>query len=129
MNHYLINVKFYDSTGFANNSKKYTYKVPKDVHIDIGDEVVVFVSSNAKDQKHHVVRVVDKDLDAQDTEFQYKWIVGKIDTVAYDDLLAKDKEFKGLVQKLLNRKKNKSLVDQLTDVASEEELAKLKTFL
>lgn len=129
MNHYLINVKFYDCTGVTNNSKKYTYKVPKDVHIDIGDEVVVFVSSNAKDQKHHVVRVVDKDLDAQDTEFQYKWIVGKIDTVAYDDLLAKDKEFKGLVQKLLNRKKNKSLVDQLTDVASEEELAKLKTFL
>lgn len=130
MEHYLIKVQFYnDRYGSINQiSKKHTYKVPKDVHLDVGDEIVVHVGGN-KDQKYWVVRVVNIDLDARDTEFAYKWIVEKIDTVRYDELLAKDKEFEALVHKLMNRKKNKTLVEQLAEVASEEELEKLKQFL
>ena len=132
MEHYLIKVIFYNvinGTGFyENNRKKYTYKVPKDVHLDVGDEVVVFVTGVA-DQKHHVVRVVNIDLDGRDTEFAYKWIVEKIDTVSYDERVAKDNEFKALVHKLMNRKKNKSLVEQLAEVATDEELEKLKKLL
>lgn len=132
MEHYLIKVVFYNVVSnvgyFEGNRKKYTYKVPKDVHLDVGDEVVVFVTS-AADQKHRVVRVVNIDLDGRDTEFAYKWIVEKIDTVSYDERVAKDNEFKALVHKLMNRKKNKSLVEQLAEVATDEEIEKLKKFL
>lgn len=130
MEHYLIKVQFYNEHTRETNvgQKKYTYKVPKDIHIDVGDEVVVYVASNAQ-QKHHVVRVINIDLDGRDTEFAYKWIVEKIDTVSYDERVAKDNEFKALVHKLMNRKKNKSLVEQFAEVATDDELEKLKKFL
>lgn len=129
MEHYLIQVRFYVEGSHIVSQKKYTYKVPKDVFLNIGDEVIVHVPANHKDQKHWVVRIVDIDTEARDHEFQYKWIVSSIDTVSYEDLLVKDKEFKGLVNKLLNRKKNKSLVDQLADVATPEEMESLKKYL
>ena len=130
MEHYLIKVKFYNeqTRSTIENQKKYTYKVPKDVHVYVGDEVVVFVAARTE-QKHHVVRVVNIDLDGRDTEFAYKWIVEKIDTVSYDERVAKDNEFKALVHKLMNRKKAKSLVEQLAEVATDEEIEKLKKFL
>lgn len=128
MEHYLIKVWFYTNGMISNTAKKYTYKVPKDIHLDIGDEVVVIVGSH-NDQKHHVVRVTEVDLDARDNDFQYKWIVQPIDTVTYEDRLVQEKEFKQLVTTLMNRKKNKSLVDQLSEVASPEELERLKKYI
>lgn len=130
MEHYLIEVRFYDDYGSFNpNSKKYVYKVPKDVHLDVSDEVVVRVDTNTRDRKYNCVRVVNVMKDEKDSEFKLKWIVQKVDEGSYFEKIQQEKEFKKLVNILNERRRKASLVELMRDVATPEELEKLKKFL
>lgn len=90
--------------------------------------MIVHVASSTKDRKNNVAKVVDINKESQDHGFKLKWIVQKIDDVSYRELCDKEREYKALVNKLMNRKQNKSIIEQLAEVADETELAKLKSF-
>lgn len=93
-----IHVRFKDHNGNA-VGQAYTYKAPKDVKLEAGDEVVVDAPSTGLTvvvvtQVHKTAKI---DLDAP---FRYKWIVGKVDRKAYDDRLAKDDAITEKVEEL-----------------------------
>ena len=100
-------------TGTPN--KTYTYKVPKEWEVKVGDELVVRSPWNGS-----VVVTVkevneDYDIDLQ-AKFTYKWAVSKVDNAAYDELLkAEEKNAKQL--KALQRKAE--LKKQLATIAAE----------
>ena len=84
---------------FKGNSKKYTYKVPEGMELAEGDQVVVQSPIDGL----VVVSVVSVSDDAGidlDANFKYKWIVSKVDTAGYDDLLAKEAAIEQDLKKL-----------------------------
>lgn len=73
-------------------SKTYTYKADLKDNIQVGDKVIVDSPSKGL----HVVTVVGVDKTPRidvSAPFTYKWIVQKVDTARYDEMLKKEEEF------------------------------------
>lgn len=87
---YTVGVKFFtnaNALAARSENKTYTYKVPKDIKLDIGAKVFVCTSNNLEDVQELKVAIVfnvnkEPEID-EGGGFTYKWIVG-----TYDDVLA-----------------------------------------
>lgn len=118
---YLISVRFpaEASVHQAASNKAYTYKVPKDVVLDLEDKVVVCVSNDpdtAWELKITTVIKIDRDLEAlEEGSINYKWIVGRSDEILakYKENIAKDNKLKQGVAKLEQALERVSLRQQL----------------
>lgn len=129
-NFYTIGVKFYSDNGYGNTNlgpKTYSYKVPNEITLNLDDHVVVRVEG--KDPQLKVVKVVEVSQgDATDANapFKYKWIVQKVELAAYEERLENDQKLSNLVATLKNRKLKQSVLDEISSVATPEELAEVK---
>lgn len=83
-----VGVQFKDMNGEA-FGKVYTYKT--DLELEVGDEVIVDAPSTGMT----IVVVAEvhdiADLDEK-ASFEYKWIVGKVDTEAHEKRLEREEE-------------------------------------
>lgn len=81
---------------FANSTRTYTYKTIDD-SIEVGDKVLV----DSPSQGMVVVTVAEvckaDEVDLNEQRFKYKWIVQKIDMLAYEALLKADEDTAQLV--------------------------------
>ncbi len=111
---------------WGSGKKAYTYKVPKNMEVSEGDLLLVYVANSSKViETLKVVRVVSVNREAEieeDSPFDYKWVVGKLDDVMqeYNRNVEKDTELKRAVHKLEAALEKVSLRKQLA--AAMEEL-------
>ena len=111
-----IHVKFRVSPGPI---KTYTYKALYSDNVKSGDSVVVKAVNGHF--KIAVVEAVDDfpvlDLDA---DFDYKWIVQKVDSTEFDLREEREKEFGDTLRRLEQMKQRENLRKELLDIAGEE---------
>lgn len=90
-----VKVRFRD----GNNTRLYTYKVPNDLQVQVDDMLVV-------DAHYSGVCIVDvKEVHERpqidpDANFDYKWVVGKVDLESYRKRAEAEAEFRQLVRDL-----------------------------
>lgn len=129
-NFYTIGVKFCTDQfgrGHGYAGKIYTYKVPNDIQFAVDDFAVVRVEG--KDPEIKVVKVVEVNSGNtcdQNASFKYKWIVQKVELGRYEERLDNDKLLTAMVAELKNRKLRQSVFDELSSVATPEEMDKIK---
>lgn len=98
--------------------KTYTYKARLEDNIQVDDTVVVESPTDG----FVCVKVVavdavpDIDLDA---DFEYKWIVQKVDTTIYEKMNEKEKEFQLAMQEVERQKKRDELQKQFEETIPE----------
>ena len=129
-NFYTIGVKF-PGDGYAGHDayrgKIYTYKVPNDVTFAVDDFAVVRVEGKEPELKVvKVVEVNNGNTCEQDAPFKYKWVVQKVELDMYQQRLDNDKLLTAMVAELKNRKLRQSVFDELSSVATPEEMQKIK---
>ena len=129
-NFYTIGVKFRSNDFDINayHGKLYTYKVPKDMGtFEIGDYVVVRVEGKEPELKIvKVFEVNEGNTCDQNATFKYKWVIQKIDLSGYETRLENDRKLEALIAELKNRKLRQSVIDEISSVASPDELALVK---
>ena len=102
---------------YLNGSKPYTFKVPNDISLEVGDNCVVVCSLGFT-----VVRVLsideapDIDIDA---DFQYLWIVQKIDPSAYYERAERETRIRRQLTELEKRKQQRSIFEQFKTMLGE----------
>jgi hypothetical protein len=102
-----------------NNVKEYTYKVPKSLTLTLGDKLLVCTDNNLDYVRAlKVVKVASINREPEieeDSPFDYKWIVGKLDDVlvGYKEQIEKDNNLKRAVHKLEQALERVSLKKQL----------------
>lgn len=97
----------------TNSTRLYTYKTIDD--IEVGDTVIVDTPSEG----FKAVKVVKVSLpheEVTERDFQYKWIVQKVDTSRYEEIVAKEQE----AQLLINTASTKVLVKKLNEELAEQ---------
>ena len=129
-NFYTIGVVFQNDSRYTETpgygKKIYTYKVPNDIKFAVDDFAVVRVEG--KDPELKVVKVVevnDGNTCEQDAPFKYKWVVQKVELDMYQQRLDNDKLLTAMVAELKNRKLRQSVFDELSSVATPEEMKKI----
>lgn len=128
-NFYTIGVKFpsNDYDGAVYHGKMYTYKVPNEINFVIDDFAVVRVEG--KDPQIKIVKVFEVNQGnacEQDAPFKYKWVIQKVELETYQQRLDNDKILTAIVAELKNRKLRQSVFDELSSVATPEEMEKIK---
>ncbi len=102
-----VHVVFTDST----NYREYTYKAPLNMQLEEGDSVVVNPPSGLKIAE---VKKVDQyakiDVDA---DYDYHWIVQKVDTTEYDKLNATEEKCKEMLLEIERQSQRAKMVAQL----------------
>lgn len=122
--YYTINVIFEADESTVqrarNPSTRYTYKVPQDIKLQIGDRVVVMPQPGVL-KSPIVVEVHENPQIEEDTGFNFKWIVGKYDDMVagYKENVERDQRLKKAVAKLEQKLEQISLRKQLA-LAMEE---------
>ena len=90
-------------------STAYVYKTVLD--LEFGDSVVVNVSGKLKvatvTEIHKVPRL---DMDSQ---LEYKWIIQKVDTTKYDELLKLESEFQDTLTEIVQQDLREKAIDML----------------
>ena len=90
-------------------STAYVYKTVLD--LEFGDSVVVNVSGKLKvatvTEIHKVPRL---DMDSQ---LEYKWIIQKVDTTKYDELLKLESEFQDKLTEIVQQDLREKAIDML----------------
>lgn len=129
-NFYTIGVKFHSDREYCNDlyyGKTYTYKVPNEIKFAVDDFAVVRVEG--KDPQVKVVKVVEVNQGnacEQDAPFKYKWVIQKVELETYYQCMDNDKVLTAMVAELKNRKLRQSVFDELSSVATPEEMEKIK---
>jgi len=131
-NFYTIGVRFCNDrnehyNGDRYTGKTYTYKVPNEVEFEVEDFAVVRVEGNLPEFK--IVKVVEVNKGNtcdQNAAFKYKWVVQKVELGVYEVRLANDKLLTNLVAELKNRKLRQSVLDDISSVATLEEMEQIK---
>ena len=118
-----LNEKFrFIKVQFANSVKTYTYKTIDD-SIEVGDKVLV----DSPSQGMVVVTVAEvckaNEVDLNEQRFKYKWIVQKIDLLAYETLCRAEEAVEQRVAKAKIAKTQVRLQDELRQLMSDEEIA------
>lgn len=104
--------------------KTYSYKALKKWSIEEGDKVIVAVNGYFK-----IVEVVSVSDPAPKDNIKYKWIVQKLDTSAYDNIVRKEADFEELVETLKKRNHRKAYLDELHRQVGTENLQAIIDFL
>lgn len=129
-NFYTIGVMFStDKYGQAHEytGKTYTYKVPNEVKFEVGDFAVVRVEG--KEPEFKVVKIVEVNcgnICDQNASFKYKWVIQKVELGKYEERLLNDKRLAAMIAELKNRKLRQSVIEEITSVATPEELEEVK---
>lgn len=116
-----VTVTFDGATG---GHREYTYKAPKSLSIDVNDKLMVKVVSSRNGAEYKVVTVQEVHLKPEvqsEASFNYKWIIGKLDTIEADHQanVAKDNRLKIAVEKLERRLAAVNLRRELTALLGE----------
>ena len=109
---------FYIATAcFESSTGSYAYKVPNDLKLEIGDEVLVVTPSNGA----QVVEVIGfKSYAEEEYSKPLKWVVGKVDLSKYTELLEREEKALQVVKKRQAVKAVESVSDYLgTDLFAE----------
>lgn len=123
--YYTVQVHFCGTSIHSGSEKAYTYKVHKDVEVQLTDRLVVCVPNQLDAvQELKVVRVVSINHEPgieEDVGLQYKWIVGKLDDIisGYKVNIEKDQKLKRAVAKLEGAMERAMLRVQLSDALKE----------
>ena len=102
------------------SGKLYIYKSPEP--LEVGDYVVVPVKGGLKSL---VVKAIDEPVD-WDAEYDYKWIVQKVDIESYLERQESDTKLKQVLQGAEAKKKQEELRAQLVECLSDESLKLLE---
>lgn len=95
------------------DGKLYTYKALREWNIKEGDSLLVVVTSNnVPETKVVTAKVVHPDA-ACLGDIKYKWIIQKIDTAAYHDIIEKEKNFEQALLTIERDRKRDELRDEL----------------
>lgn len=118
-----LNEKFrFIKVQFANSAKTYTYKTIDD-SIEVGDKVLV----DSPSQGMVVVTVAEvckaHEVDLNEQRFKYKWIVQKIDLLAYETLCKAEEAVEQRVAKAKIAKTQVCIQDELRQLMTDEEIA------
>jgi hypothetical protein len=98
----------------TSNGRDYCYKVPKSWDLQAGDHAVV-IGRNGCLAVVLVTRVdalPDIDVDA---DFNYKWLVSKVDLTEHDALVEREKSFSDTMLEIERVKQRESLVASFRD--------------
>lgn len=102
----------YHMSGDAPSNRPYTFKT-LDPTIKEGDLVIVPQSAG---YKYLIAKVTAVDVDIDyDSTIQYKWIAGKFDPTAYEDILKKEEQVIEVVRKAEFGRKRKELAAALRE--------------
>lgn len=101
--------------------RNYTYKAKLSAGISVDDLVVVHAPFGFKIVK--VVAVHDFPQIDTDVDFEYKWIVQKLDTTEYEATVEAETQFKRSLQDIERRKQAQSVVESLTSQYSDPLIA------
>lgn len=104
------------------NEKMYTYKVPLDIDVKVGDALIVNPPGGYKIVI--VTAVHDQPRINPDARYEYKWIVGKIDDTAYKIRVANEETVKRMVELREHQKKVQAHIDAVGLSAEDVELFK-----
>lgn len=109
-NYTTVSVKFLNDIGIISGSKDYTYKVLLEDNIKEGDTCVVDVSGVKKLVVVTAVHSTPKiDPSAQ---YDFKWIVQRIDTSRYDQQVAVEEKVRDMFFEIERENQRKKFVDE-----------------
>ena len=109
-------------------AKTYDYKALKSLEVKIGDLLIVETGNDT----YKIVQAVEVDDEAQiDTsmQFDYKWIVDKIDLTKYAACLEREKTFAETYRTMEKSGVRRSFAAQLAVEFGDESIAKLTSVL
>lgn len=108
---------------FEGTQRLYTYKALLEDKVKEGDYVVVDTPSAGLQlcEVHHVDRVPNIDVDA---DFDYKWIVQKVDRSKYDERIEREEQFHLAMQEVEREKKRAELRQHFLADIGEDSVAK-----
>jgi hypothetical protein len=106
---------------FAKGSSLYTYKTH--LTLAIGDYVVV--DKRGGFSVGQVIIVDEHPTIDTDADFDYKWIVQKVDTTAYEKLLASEKEARVAIAKIGRDKAREATLAALSSSTSDADVVLL----
>lgn len=105
----------------------YSYKAPLGVALERNDAVIVPNALDKDNTKPYAVAYVYDVLDASDldlsADFDYKWMVSKVDTTEFAAIAAEEAELRGIIVKARKEQYRRSLKAEL--LTENPELAKL----
>lgn len=113
------------SVRFSDTSKTYTYKTKE--NFEAGDKAIVNPNGMLK-----VVTVIDVHETPQidfGSNIEYKWIVQKVDTRAYEAILAQEEAIAVELRKSIAAKKRKEVKQELLESLGYQEVSKLQQIL
>lgn len=117
-----VQVYFCETSSY--NPKQYTYKALREWGLKEGDKAIVCVSGRFK-----VVDILEVTEPKPDESVVYKWIVQKLDTSAYDNIVEREKQFEDMVKVLKEKNHRKAYLDELHRQVGTENLQAIIDFL
>lgn len=127
---YTVSVKFFGAAGDL-QPKEYTYKVHKDMKVNIGDRVFVCTSNEPKmatELKATVVTNINLEPELEGSDcINYKWIVGKLEDVLlpYFENIERDNRLKKAVSTLERKLEQihlrRSIVEAMGELSAGEQ--------
>lgn len=110
---------------FAVGGKDYTYKLPLDMGVNVGDHVVVEVNGEYKVVLISTIHP-EPEIDIR-APYALKWVVSKVDTTRYQDQMAREQQALEHLQKQERATAKKRAIEQLMGLVDAEELKKILT--
>lgn len=107
---YTIDAVFQNRDGSL-GAKHYTFKVPKDLELSRGDQVVVEargIFQIAEVAQVHKYAKID-----YDSAFTYKWVVQRVDVERYEKIQSFEETFQQKLEEVLRRHREKQLLETL----------------
>lgn len=107
---YTIDAVFQNRDGSL-GAKHYTFKVPKDLELSRGDQVVVEargIFQIAEVAQVHKYAKID-----YDSAFTYKWVVQRVDVERYEKIQSFEEAFQQKLEEVLRRRREKQLLETL----------------
>lgn len=103
-------------------SKRYTFKVLNDMNVKVGDICVVQTSGYSLVR---IINVHDEPNINLDSEFDYKWVVDKVNLERYKNIITVEKEMLKQLNAIEAKKRRQEVLEGLKGLHSDE-LTKLK---
>lgn len=110
---------------FNGCSKSYTFKVDNSIELEESDMVVVFALS-----RFTVATVLEVHKEQQidfDADYQYSYIVQKVDTELFDKLNERSTKIRTALTELSRRKLKRELLEEFTGSLDEDGIKKLES--
>jgi hypothetical protein len=117
-NYYTISVAFLEGGGGA-----YTYKVPNEIELEVEDRVVVYSHDFKIARVLAVHEVADIDFNSN---YDYKWIAGKVDAQAYLERVEPEKQTTVEIKRAENKKRANQALEFMKESIGEESFKRIE---